>query len=317
MVNQNHCRRYAVVGMGAIGGFYGAMLQRSGCEVHFLCRSDYSVARDRGLQVTSLGDRWPILPIYAYDDPRAMPACDVVIVALKTTQNQILAEVLPLILAPTGVVVVLQNGLGVEAAAAAIVGGDRVIGGLCFICATKTGPAQVVHSDYGAVHLGEYGPGYAARGQTPRLEAIAADLAAAGVAVKLAEDLMLARWQKLAWNVPFNGLSVVLNARTDEMIADRSVRSLAEDLMAEVRLAAAACGRELSADFCDRLLADTEVMKPYYTSMKLDFDAGRPLEHEAIVGEPWRTGCRAGANLPLMGMLYRQLDFCDRRQPRR
>jgi len=130
----------------------------------------------------------------------------------------------------------------------------------------------------------------------------------------LAEDLLTARWKKLVWNIPFNGLSVVLGAATDEMIANKHTRALAEVLMNEVLLGAQAVHqRRISPGFVQEMLAATAKMKPYRTSMKLDYDAGRPLEVEAIFGTPLRLAQQAGASVPHLEMLYQQLKFLDAR----
>jgi 2-dehydropantoate 2-reductase len=129
----------------------------------------------------------------------------------------------------------------------------------------------------------------------------------------LDEDLLTARWKKLVWNIPFNGLSVVLNATTTEMMADPDARALAEALMREVVADAAACGRQIGKEFVQKMLAYTAKMIPYRTSMKIDYDERRPMEVEAIYGNPLRAAKRAGADSPRLEALYRQLKFMDAR----
>jgi len=304
-------RRYAILGTGALGGFYGARLQRAGLEVNFLLRSDYPQVRERGLQIQSVEGDFALPQVQAYANVQAMPTCDVVVVALKTTQNHQLPQLLPPILKAHGVVLVLQNGLGVEAEVAAIVGDQRVIGGLCFLCANKTGPGQIHHLDYGKITLAEYGSNAQPQGITERMRQIAADFERAGIPIRLATDLNLARWQKLVWNIPFNGLSVVLDATTEALMANAHTRSLVEALMQEVVAAARHCKAGIADEFIQSMLSATLKMKPYRTSMKIDFDAGRPLEVEAILGAPLRRGEAAGASLALITMLYRQLKFLD------
>lgn len=121
---------------------------------------------------------------------------------------------------------------------------------------------------------------------------------------------MQARWEKLTWNIPFNGLSVLLNATTDHMMADPGIRGLARELMQETAQAAAATGRCISPEFIEKMLLDTEKMKPYQTSMMLDYAARQPLELQAIFGNPLSA---AGIALPRISTLYRQLQFLDRR----
>ena len=106
--------RYGVIGTGALGGFYGGMLARAGREVHFLLRGDYEYVRENGLRVDSvMGDfRLPTVNAYAATD--AMPACDVILVCVKTTENNCLPDLLRPLLRPGSVILMLQNGLGVE-----------------------------------------------------------------------------------------------------------------------------------------------------------------------------------------------------------
>jgi len=194
------------------------------------------------------------------------------------------------------------------------VGDDRVIGGLCFLCSNKIAPGHIHHLDYKKITLGEYRSSYAPAGISDRMQQIAQDFEQAGIPIELAEDLLTARWKKLVWNIPFNGLSVVLNAETDAMMADAAVRSIAQALMQEVLQGATACGRAINSNFIDAMLDHTAQMKPYRTSMKLDYDSGRPLELEAIFGNPLRMAAQNGVELSRIGMLYRQLVFLDRRR---
>lgn len=302
---------YAVIGTGALGGFYGARLQRAGAEVHFLLRSDYERVQQKGLWIESPEGDFSLPQVNAYRRVEDMPPCDVVIVALKTTQNQQLPALLPPLMKPDSVVLTLQNGLDVEAETAAIVGAERVLGGLCFVCSNKVGPGHIQHLDYKKIALGEYDAAGQAKGVTERLEAIAADFEAAGIPIERAADLVLARWKKLMWNIPFNGLSVVLNATTDEIMNSPFARSLAEDLMGEVALGAAAFDRSIGPDFVQSMLQHTAEMMPYRTSMKVDFDQGRSLEVEAMYGNPLRAAQQRGVELPKISFLYRQLQFLD------
>lgn len=306
-------RRYAILGTGALGGFYGARLQRAGAEVHFLVHSDYETVCLHGLTIESLDGDFVLPQVHAYQTVADMPRCEVVIVALKTTHNHLLPKLLPSVLADDGVVLVLQNGLGIESAVAEWVGSTRVMGGLCFICSNKVGPGHIRHLDYKRISLGDYGEGYAAQGITPRMQAIAHDFERADIPIELEPDLFQARWKKLVWNIPFNGLSVVLDATTDAMMANPQTLALAEHLMQEVVTGARAVGREVPQSFIQTMLEHTRQMKPYRTSMKIDYDEHRPLELEAIFGQPLRYAQQAGQELPRIQMLYQQLQFLDHR----
>ena len=296
-------RRYAIIGTGALGGFYGARLQRAGCDVHFLLHSDYDHVWQHGLVIESKDGNFTLTSVHAYRDVRDLPACDVVIVALKATQNHLLPALLP----STGVVMLMQNGLGGEELVAGIVGAERVLCGLSFICSNKVGPGHIQHLDYGLVSLGEV----ATRGISDRMRGIADDLQRSGIPVQLLDDFRVARWNKLVWNIPYNGLSVILNATTTEVMANPDTRQLCEQIMREVVADAHACGVPVEDEIVVKMLDHTEKMTPYRTSMKIDFDEHRPMEVEAIFGNPLRAAQAAGAKSPLLETLYRQLQFLN------
>lgn len=304
-------RNYAIVGTGALGGFYGARLQKADFEVNFLLRSDYDHVKQHGLIVESPEGDFTLPQIRAYHDSRKMPQCDVVIVAVKTTQNHLLPKILPHLLKDDGVVLVLQNGLNIEPEIAKIVGAERVIGGLCFLCSYKVSPGHICHIDYGAITLGEYTENYKKIGITSRLHKIASDFRRAQIPIKLSGDLLLSRWKKLVWNIPYNGLSVVLNARTDELMANPDTLILVEEIMTEVVAGAKICARIIPDDFISDMLDYTQKMKPYRTSMKIDYDESRPLEVEAIFGNPIRAAQQGGIKLPQIEVLYRMLKFVN------
>jgi 2-dehydropantoate 2-reductase len=305
-------RTYAIIGTGAVGALYGAWLARAGHDVHFLARSDYEHIRAHGLAVDSVKGSFVLPHVNVYADASAMPKCDVVAITLKTTENRILPEVLPHVVKDNGAVLVMQNGLGYEERAAAIVGtGPTVMGVLCFVCSNKTGPGSISHLDFGHITICQYTGNGTPAGITAAMKDIAGDFEKAGVTVALAPDLSIARWKKLVWNVPYNGLSVVLNAATDELMKNPHSRDLVKRLMQEVCRGAAACGHPVEDAFIEEMLSYTDSMTPYQTSMKIDFERRRPMEVDSIFGAPLEAAKKAGADLPLLSMLYEELKYLD------
>jgi 2-dehydropantoate 2-reductase len=305
----------AVIGTGALGGYYGSRLQQAGMEVHFLLHRDYNHVHRHGLRIESVDGDFALPRVNAYQNAADMPPCDVTLVALKATQNHLLPKLLPSPAKNGGIVVVLQNGLGVDEAAAQIIGPEKVVGGLCFICANKVGPGHIHHLDYGRITLGEYSANQQPGGLTDRLYCLQADFEQAAIPITLTADLLEARWKKLVWNIPFNGLSVALNASTVEMITQPHTRAIVVALMNETLTAAAAVHqRHISSGFIDEMVSATEQMKPYQPSMKLDFDASRPLEVEAIYGQALRLAQQVGLDVPRLEMLYHQLKFLNERR---
>jgi 2-dehydropantoate 2-reductase len=309
--------KFAVVGTGALGGFYGGLLARAGRDVHFLMRSDAEYVRKWGLRVdTKLGD-FHLPHVEVYSSVQDMPKCDCVILALKSTQNHLLAELLPPLLHDDSLVLVLQNGLHVEQATRAVVGPGRVAGGCCFLCSNKVGAGHIRHLDYGKILMGPFrglddsepGPSMA------RLSEIQQELIAAGIECQTTESLTLARWRKLMWNIPFNGLSVILNSSTNTIMEHPESRALAESIIREVRQTACDCGYFIEPEFVEYMMEHTDQMVPYDSSMRLDYLAGRPIEVQAIYGNALRAADRCNVNAPIIRTLYRQLQFlADQRE---
>ncbi len=300
-------KQIAIIGTGAVGGYYGGLLQKAGFGVHFLLHNDYEPVRQHGLKIESPNGNFRLPNVLAYDDPQKMPRCDLAIVSLKTTNNDLLPRILPHVLKDDGLALTLQNGLGSDDEIAKIIGNDRVLGGLCFLCSNKIAPGHIRHLDYGLITLGEYRKNRQPGGCTPRLKQLGADLASAGIPIKTVADLPLAQWKKLVWNIPFNGLTVVHNALTNELLKEPQTRDRCQKLMQEVATASTACCRPIESAFLEKMLVDTEKMKPYAPSMKLDFDRGRPLEIESIYGNPLQAAQAAGIAMPETQRLYHAL----------
>ncbi|MDH3981667.1 MAG: putative 2-dehydropantoate 2-reductase [Kiritimatiellaceae bacterium] len=295
--------QFSIVGTGAVGGYYGALLQQAKFDVHFLLNSDYTHVRKNGLVIESPNGNFKLPDVNAYSAPQEMPRCDVVIVALKTTANAVLKNILPHLVKEDSMVLTLQNGLGSEEQVAKIVKPEQILGGLCFLCSNKVAPGHIRHLDYGLITLGEFSQ----RGLTPRLKNLGQQMELAGIPIRLINDLPLARWKKLVWNIPFNGLSVVRNQLTDQLIRQPETRKLCIAMMREVAEASKACARPINKTFIEKMINDTEKMEPYAPSMKLDFDRGNALEIEAIYGEPIRRAKAAGVAMPETENLYMQL----------
>ncbi len=305
--------RIGIIGTGAVGGYYGALLARNGMDVHFLLKSDYEHVSKYGMMIESKDGDFELPAVRAYNDPAKMPECDLVIVALKTTANHNLPEILPAVARPGGIILVLQNGLGVEADAAAAAPGRCVLGGLCFLCSNKVGPGHIRHLDYGSIRMGAYRPDGKPGGITEQLRKVAHIFSIVGVSVHLTDDLQRARWEKLVWNIPFNGLSVILDSTTKPMIEDPFLAALLESIMKEVICAANACGHDIPDAFAANMMNATRLMADYSPSMKLDYDAGRPMEIDSIYMSPIRVAREAGFLMSRTMVLAGELKFLESR----
>ena len=299
---------YSIIGTGGIGGYYGGCLARAGKEVHFLLHKDYNFVREHGLQVNSCRGDFHLDGVNAYDNSADMPASDVVIVALKSINNPLLKDLLPPLLKPDTLVLLIENGIGVEAQVQAMFPQALLAAGLAFICTAKTGPGVVHHQDLGKLTIAPYTPG-----AEQRTAEVIRDLTEAGVKAVTAEYLE-ARWKKQVWNMPFNGMTVALNTSTDALMANPSTAALIRAQMLEVIAAARALGvKNIDENFADLMLEMTAGMKPYAPSMKLDHDFGRPMEIGAIYTEALRQAREAGCPMPRLEMLEALLRFIEGR----
>jgi 2-dehydropantoate 2-reductase len=307
--------RIGIIGTGAIGGFYGLMLARAGYDVHFLLRSEFSAVSQNGLRLDSQVHGVLTLDnVQAYSSAADMPACDWLLVGAKTTGNVGVAPAIIQAAAPNAKVLMLQNGLAVEDELRALLPDSlHLLGGLCFICVHRTGPGQIAHQAFGAVNIGYHsGPAADAAASLAIVEEGAALFRAAGIESVAMDNLDKARWQKLVWNVPYNGLSVLLNASTTPLMADPDSRELIQGLMAEVVQGAQACGHVLPQGYAEQLFKVTGHMPDYRPSMHHDFSEKRPLELEAIYAKPLAAALAAGCDMPKIRALYHALAFIDR-----
>ncbi len=300
-------RSYTVIGTGALGGYYGALLHHAGLDVRFLLHSDFDHVRVHGLKVESKQGDLSIGEPKIFARAADLAVSDVVLVCLKTTSNGLLPELLPAALEAGSIVVMLQNGLGPEDAAAIAAPGHTILGALAFVCSNKVGPGHIRHIDYGGVRVGQFTADGTAAGVTTEVAAVVGDFASAGVECGSEDDLLRARWRKLVWNVPFNGLCVVARGTTDVVMANPRMRVRAEALMQEVVAASEACGKPVGRQFAELMMVHTEAMAPYKPSMLLDFERNAPLELEAIYENPLRAAKQAGVECPRISELLEEL----------
>ncbi|WP_432822979.1 putative 2-dehydropantoate 2-reductase [Trichloromonas sp.] len=294
--------RIAVIGAGALGLYYGAMLQRAGQQVSFLLRRDFQAITQGGLSVTSPAGDFHLDQVAGFRDSAAIGPVDLVLVGLKTFANDRLVDLVRPLMTGDTAVLTLQNGLGNEELLADAFGAQRVLGGIAFLCSNRGEPGEVHHLGQGPIRLGEFAGGLSARA-----EAIADTFNAAGVRCEAVADLVKARWEKLVWNIPFNGLCALTGQPTDALLAHPPARAEVRALMTEVVAGGNAQGLSAPIDgpaFIDRMIELTEGMDAYRPSMMIDRLEGRPLELEAIYGIPLRHAAARGVEMPRVRMLH-------------
>jgi 2-dehydropantoate 2-reductase len=320
--------KVAVVGCGAVGSFYGAKLCRAGHAVHFLLRSDYDVVRRQGVAVRSPEGDFHVHPKCART-PELIGVSDLIVIGLKTTANDQLPQLLPPLVGPQTAILTLQNGLGNEELLAEIFRPEQILGGLCFVCLNRIEPGIIHHIDHGAIVIGEFN-----RWPEPRTHDIASLFRNAGVPCKVSDHLAQAHWEKLTWNIPFNGLGVASAAgkdallrgkistnaplgpclTTDQLLGDSDWERLVRELIREVIAGARALGMNVSDGLEQTQIARTRTMGAYKPSTLIDFERRQPLELQSLFLEPLRQARRAGVAAPRLTNLCQVLEQLDARK---
>jgi len=303
------------------------MLARAGQDVHFLLRSDYEAVRRDGLKVLTAAGDFLLRPSCART-PEEIGPVDLVLIGLKTTANDQFPKLIPPLVGPGTAVLTLQNGLGNEESLAAFLPARQVMGGLCFVCLNRIAPGVIQHVAHGLIMLGEFG-----RPPEPRTETIAALFRESGVPCKVSENLARAHWEKLVWNVPFNGLGVAAVAgyeavargdwhpgepagkchATDALLGDPRWESLVKELMMEIIATANALGLDVPPSAADHQMERTRSMGAYLASTLIDYDKGLPLEINSLFQEPLRQAVLAGVPTPRLENLCRVLTQIEAR----
>jgi 2-dehydropantoate 2-reductase len=245
--------------------------------------------------------------VKAFGSVEEIGQVDLVILCLKATSADAVEGLVGPLLGPRTAILTLQNGLGCDEYLGRLFGNERILGGLVFMAINRVGPGEVRAFNPGMVSIGELD-----RPATARTHELVGLFKTARINSQVVENLLGARWQKLMWNIPFNGLAIAEGGiTTDRICADPRIKADARDLMLEIQKAAAAFGFTLSDEFLERQFTRTVPMGAYKPSSLVDYLAGREVEIEPIWGEPLRRAQAAGVPMPALARLHgRIIDRC-------
>jgi len=300
-----------IVGAGAIGALFGSALSRQGAQVSVVCRSDYDVVSREGYDITS-----PLLGnhrFYPHQVFRQAAECttppDFLILTTKVLEGVDRTALIRPALGPKTVIVLIQNGVDIEAEIAAAFPENEILSGLAIVGVGRSAPGMVNHQTMGQLNLGRY-----PSGASPAAERLAALLNAAGIVCKVTDDVVGARWQKAVWNATFNPISITGGMLdTSIMLGTPESTGFIRRAMEEVCAVAAAAGHPTHPKLIDQLIGSTKAIPPYHTSMALDYKYGRPMEIEAILGNTVRAARNHGVSTPILETLYALTKMIERR----
>ncbi|MBT2407842.1 MULTISPECIES: 2-dehydropantoate 2-reductase [unclassified Streptomyces] len=296
----------AVVGAGAVGGYFGGRLAAAGHDVRFLARGENLAAlRRAGLRVTNGSTDWSVPGVRASDDPDDIGQVDYVLLCVKTSQLPATIDTLGPLVGETTAVVTVQNGVEAPEQVAAAIGRDRVLPGLVRVVATTVGPGEIRHvGPPGALGFAEWDSGVSDR--VTRLREVLRD---ASVTVPEPSDIWADLWAKFLLVAPIGSLGAATGGATiGELRSRPGTRNMLIAGMGEIYETGIKLGIELPADSVDTATELMDRQSPDVTSsLQRDILAGRPSELEAWTGAVVRLAGRAGLSAPVHEMLYELL----------
>lgn len=284
-----------IVGAGAIGSFYGAILKKAGCKVSTVLRSEYDAVKANGIRISSpLGDL-SYRPDHVYrDGDRPEETPDYLILCVKVLPGVDRAALVRPWMGANTRLVLIENGLDIERELADAYPDSPIISCLAFIAASRTEPGVVEHKAYGKLVMGRYPEGIDENCR--ELSQLFID---GGINIDLTEQVVGERWRKCLWNTPFNPLSVIANGADTRTILDtEGGEQLIRSMIREVMSVAEAEGYPMDDDVIEQNIEGTRKMPPYKNSMALDYLNGRPIERDAVLGNVVAIAERHGIPVP-------------------
>jgi 2-dehydropantoate 2-reductase len=296
--------RFGILGSGAVGGYFGALLARTGHDVTFVARGAHLRAiRETGLQIRSvLGDF--VVRSRAEEDTARVGEVDCVIVAVKNYDNPDALPRLRPMVGPATVVLTLQNGVDSVDDCAAVVGRSAVLGGTTYIATALEAPGLVVQT--GTLRRIVFGEVFEApEAITPRVAALRDALAGADVEVQAVPDARVPLWEKFVYLSPFAAFTGAARLPIGGLWAHPEVHETFYAAIEEVRHVASAEGVEVTADIRARVEGYLRALPPSTrSSLLIDLQQGKRIEVEALQGSVVRRGRKLNVPTPIHAALY-------------
>ncbi len=291
-----------IVGAGAIGSFYGALLAKAGADVSVVCRSDFDTVKKQGYTINSniLGN-WTFIPSQIITTTAEYkPQADYIILCTKITEQTDRVQMIQDAVNPSACIVFIQNGVEIEQELIDAFPNNEIISGLAFICCNRLKPGVIHHLAYGKLTLGSLNKIEHSRNKAQHLSNL---INLAGIESIITDQIISSRWLKCLWNASFNPLSVLSDGLSTQDILSTQ-EALVRTIMQEVSAIAQACGHPLPEDSIAINIKNTYAMPPYKTSMLLDYENNQAMETEAILGNTVRAAKREKIFTPTLNILY-------------
>lgn len=295
---------FAVVGSGAVGGYYGAKLARAGHDVTFVARGAHLAAiRERGLTIKSpLGDF--VVKARAEEDPARIPPVDVAIFAVKAYSNRDALPILKALVGEQTTALTLQNGVESVDEVAAVAGRSRVLGGSTYIATALSAPGVIEQTGtHRRIVFGEMSGDTS--GISARVQRISDAFAGADIISEPVPDARVPIWEKFCYLAPFAAFTGAARLPIGPLWSDPFIRAQLIAAFHEVEAVARASGIALPAGVVDRILPYLDTIPPdTRSSLLIDLQQGKPIEVEALLGAVVRHAAKTRTPTPVMAALY-------------
>lgn len=297
--------KIAVYGTGGVGGYFGGQLALAGEQVYFIARGEHLAAiRENGLHVSSKKGDFQILHALTAEKPSEIGPVDIVLVAVKAWQVPEIAPQLEPLLGTDTFVVPLENGVESAEQLAAVIGKERVVGGLCKIISYIEGPGKIKHA--GAEPFIAFGE--LDNNPSERTQKLLDAFQRAGVASKIPKDIHAAIWEKFLFIASISGIGAVTRATIGILRVIPETRAMVEQAMTEIYNVALAKGIQLKDSVISKTMGFVDQLPSSGTaSMQRDIAEGKPSELESQNGAVVRFGKQLNVPVPTHAFIYYSL----------
>jgi 2-dehydropantoate 2-reductase len=301
--------RIAVMGAGAVGGYFGARLAAASNDVAFIARGPHLMAmRQAGLTLESLQGNLDIPDALFTDDPTRVGVVDLVLFCVKSYDTDETAAKLTPLVGNRTIILSLQNGVDNADKIAQRWGDQRILAGVVYIGSQLLEPGKIKHSSGGKIVFGELDSQV-----YETTQAIEQVLSLAQIPCEVNREIRSVQWRKLLWNAPFCAISCLTRATVKEIVESDSLTKLALDCMIEVQAAAKTQAIDLDSALFEETLNFSQSLGDFKPSMLQDLEAGKPLEYEAFNGIVVELLRQTGNEAPTNQVFYGALKYLDKK----
>ncbi|MBU2512041.1 2-dehydropantoate 2-reductase [bacterium] len=290
-----------IVGTGAVGSYFGGKLFQEETRVSAFCRSDYDVIKEKGIIVRSYKGDFVVEPFEVVNDIKNLSMKpDYIIVCLKVLPEINLPDIIRPAVGEDTTIVLIQNGIAIENEVASAFPENEIISGIAFIAISRIELGVARHTGSGKIVLGSY-----PNGISEKCKKLADLFKKAEVPCSSSSEITRERWKKMVWNASFNPISVLGgNADSKQMVEVPESEELVRNVMNEVLAVAKSDGYELKNDIIEDAISGNRKMRPFKTSMLVDFEQNRTMEIDAILGNTITIARNNGVPTPYLQSLY-------------